>query len=223
MVECLLPSTLQQMKLGLPKLWQPKFIPSRPAAALKSPPNAIGRMQNAQRIEGFNDEIGDCLPTGVVNGVIDFLVRQGVPMSVVPNSLARDLYIAAAGYVLGDPSTDNGTDPDQFWAWWMQNPILGRKLKGPPALIDPRNDYAVKGALEDEGWLGLVLDLTVEQQNQIIWSATPTAPPWGFHYVNCDGYAGPYTATSWGLEKQIEETFFDSNQVVQVYKFTLIQ
>lgn len=222
MVECLLPSTLQQMKLGLPKLWQPKLIPARAAASLAVPPNAFGRMQTAQRIEGFNMSIGDCMPTGIINGVIDFLVRRGVPMSTVPNVLAQDVYSDVTGYVKGDPSTDNGTDPDQLFAWWKINPILGWKLNT-VTLIDPRNDYLVKGRISAIGWLGLVLNLTLDQQNQIVWAASPSAPPWGFHYVNVDGYDGPYTATSWGLEQFIDESLFDCGQVVQVYEFTLTQ
>jgi len=222
MVECLLPSTLQMMKLGLPKLWKPKLIPARPAINLAVPPNAFGRMQNAQRIEGFNMSIGDCMPTGIINGVIDFLVRRGTPMSIVPNVLAQDVYSAVTGYVKGDPSTDNGTDPDQFFAWWKVNPILGWKLNT-VTLIDPRNDYLVKGRLSAVGWLGAVLDLTVDQQNQIVWSASPSAPQWGYHYVNVDGYDGPYTATSWGLEQFIDESFFDGGQVAQVYENTITQ
>lgn len=223
MVEMLLPDHLRQMKLGMPKLWTPKFIPVHAAVGLQPPPLAYGRQQNAQRIEGFNDTIGDCMPTGIINGVIDFLALRGTPMSTVPNSLAQDIYSDVTGYVAGDASTDNGTDPDQMWAWWMQHPILGWKLSAPPGLVDPRNDWAVKTALNADGFIGLVLALALEQQNELIWTATGRPGSWGYHYVNCDGYDGPYTATSWGLEKQIDESFFDGGFVAQVYKFTLTQ
>jgi hypothetical protein len=218
-----LPDQYAAMKLGIHKSWVPKNgLRTVTRSTPLSPAIAYGRIQGTQRIEGFNDSVGDCMPTGIINGVIDFLAVQGAPMSTVPNSLALDIYSDVTGYVNGDPTTDNGTDPDQFFAWWKQNPILGWKLST-VNLIDPKNENEVKNVIEGVGFAGLVLDLTVAQQNQIIWDATPQDPPWGYHYVNADGYDGPYTATSWGLEKLVNQSFFDAGQVVQVYEYILTQ
>jgi hypothetical protein len=217
-----LPDQYAAMKLGIHKAWAPQLFQNTIRPALALPPAAYGRIQTAQRIEGFNDTVGDCMPTGVINGVIDFLVAQGAPMSVVPNQLALDIYSDVTGYIAGNPATDLGTNPDQFFAWWKLNPILGQKLSL-VNLIDPRNEMAVKNVIEGVKFVGLVLDLTVAQQNQIVWDATSRAPQWGYHYVNGDGYDGPYTATSWGLEKLINQSMFDDGQVIQVYEYILTQ
>lgn len=216
------PSQAAFMKLGLPKLWVPKHFQTRYTAVMAPPPDAYGRIQDAQRLEGFNDEIGDCVPVGIINGVIDFIYRHVGPLaSLVPNQLAKDVYSAVTGYKDGDPATDNGTDPDQMFAWWAQNDILGWKLKN-VTLIDPRNDDAVKRSVSSVGFNGLVSALAIEQQNEVIWMGNGTPGTWGYHYTNCDGYDGPYTATSWGLEKLVDQSFFDGGFVKQVYQYDLV-
>jgi hypothetical protein len=218
------PAEQAMMKLGLHAKWSPQSPKLYPSLGdLNAPLNAWSRLVSVQRLNGFNSDIGDCVPTGCINGVLDWLGARGIIPPLVPNQLAKDLYKAVGDYVDGDPSTDNGVDPDRMWAWWMQNAILGCKLKEPPILIDPRNEWAVRKAIQNHGFIGTIASLALEQQNEIIWTALGTPGTWGLHYLNIDGFDGPYTATSWGYEKQIDQSYFDSGFIKQVYEFTLIQ
>jgi hypothetical protein len=107
-----------RMKLGMKKGWA--LHPPTPVAvkvqadlalarAQAPPPLSYGRLMAVKRVDGFNDIIGDCVQTGIVNYMGAILGRQGI-YTPIPDQLPLEIYKASTGYN-GDASTDQGTDP----------------------------------------------------------------------------------------------------------------
>lgn len=200
------------LRLGVHKDWQRPVWTPHDGAVTYTAPNAFSRIISSPRVAGHNDLIGDCVPTMACNAIQGFLSRQGndTPIS---DDVAVQVYSAVTGYVPGDSFTDQGTNPDQFFAWWKQNPIAGHKLVSNTA-VNFADEAAIKHAIAAFYGVSLVLDLAVEQQEETIWTANGTPGTWGGHSIWADQYDGLCGCTSWGAEKLIDWSLFSKGFVI---------
>jgi len=216
------PNQLAGMKLGVHKDWTPiSQVPAKPLPMAELAPAAYGRNYFTRRIKGFNDLYGDCVPVACCNVVQTLLGRRGV-WAPINGQVPLDIYSVVTGFNKADPTTDNGTDPNQMLAWWKVNSIEGYRLNS-FSLINPKDDITYHAAIARRGAVLAIVNLAVEQQNQLMWSAAGTPGTWGMHCICLDQYVGPAGSTSWGEEKWIDRSFFDNGFVVQIYELEVIE
>jgi hypothetical protein len=116
---------------------------------------------------------------------------------------ALQIYSAITGYVPGDPSTDQGTDPDTACAYWQNTGLLGDKIAG-YANVDITNLDLIKFAIATFGGAGLAFDVPNYIMNVPAggdWSETPGADTTieGGHEVYLVGYGRKgFRVVSWG-------------------------
>ena len=113
------------------------------------------------------------------------------------------------GYVVGDDSTDNGTDMVQACQWWKDSGFLGHKIKG-FAQVAPTN---VPLAAYIFGTVGIGVTLTQAQIDQFDhaepWNVVSGSQELGGHYVpvigrNAHGYL---ICVTWGRIQTIMPEF----------------
>lgn len=216
----MLPSDYALLPLGIHESWKPQPAPENAAASLTEP-RARSRIVDTHRVLGFNNKIGTCFQDLMLNAVQTELAAKGV-MSPIPDDLAVQLYRAQTGYDPADPSTDQGTNPDAAFAWWLENAIMGYKLKAPPRLLNPQDQFAVHAGIARSKYIGLIVNLGLAQQNQIVWAGEGTPGGWGPHAVLADQNDGPTGSTSWGAEKWIANSFYARGFVLSAYEFKLV-
>lgn len=210
----LLPNKLAKMKLGLKEGWKrPQLVG---VSDENPPPEAYSRIMSAPRVQGHNDLIGDCFPTACCNAVQTLLARAG-STTQIPDDAATLAYSGMTGYTPQNALSDQGTDPSVGFNWWLNNPICGFKLKS-VIDIDPKNLTSMRKTTILSGGVLLCVNLALEQQNQIVWTASGRAGTWGGHAIWMDSFEGPYDfVTSWGEERGIDRSFFDGNFVTAAY------
>lgn len=180
---------------------------------------AWSRIVGTPRICAGNDRIGDCAIVAAINAVQTRLSLQG-NFTPIPDALGPQIYSAVTGYVPGVASTDNGTDPEQLFAWWRDNAIAGYKLRD-FTRINPANVNAIRNAIVSFGAY-LCLDLTDVQEQSREW--LPTGNHIGGHAVWGDAYSDRNIgATSWGEEVAIDQTTFTTpGYVAMAYSLDLV-
>lgn len=216
----MLPHQYAAMPMGVHHAWAPKTAPETVGLVLPEPP-ARSRIIGTNRVLGDNNKIGSCVPTMCVNAVQTLLSRQGNE-TPLPDDLAVQAYSAVTGYNPADPATDQGTDPEQMFEWWLNNPIAGFKLKAAPRLLNPLDQFGVHAGIARSGWVGLILNLSTNQQNEITFIGDGVAGSWGRHAVLADQNDGPTGTTCWGAEKWIANSFFANGYVLAAYEFDLV-
>lgn len=208
------------LPMGIHEKWVPKTVPESVGLALPEPP-ARSRIVGTHRVLGFNNKIGTCVQDMILNAIQTHLSLNGI-MSPIPDELAVQIYRAVTGYDPNDPSTDRGTDPDEMFAWWLENPIAGFKLKAPPRLLNPKDQFGIHASIARSKWVGLILNLSLTQQNQITWTGEGDPGSWGKHAVLADQNDGPTGSSCWGAEKWIANSFYARGFVLAAYEFALI-
>jgi len=145
-----------------------------------------------------------------MNAIVTQLGRVGEKFEVTDED-ALELYERQGGYVLGDPTTDRGTDPVALFDYWRNNVVAGTILYS-VARVDHTSEAEVRGTIVSTGGVYLTLNLSIDQQNQRVWMPGPNPPgSWSGHAVWADGYSGEYTAiTSWGEEEWIDRSYFET-------------
>lgn len=93
--------------------------------SLPDPPTSInyGGLASSSLAQIYdNDTLGDCVIAcmGHVEGILTGNANGGNPL-ILSNSEVISLYSAISGYVPGNPSTDNGCDPQTALNYWQQN------------------------------------------------------------------------------------------------------
>jgi len=216
------PADYARMKLGVHKNWSPVAPAQRVAAAPQKtlPPFAYSRVMPTPRVLGHNDLVGDCVPTGCCQAVQTLLGRAGnfTPLS---NDLPLAIYSEVTGYNPAEPNTDQGTDPNAMFDWWKQNAIAGYRLAG--ATVIDIADYALESAVAENGFVCGVVALSLEQQNQIDWTAAGTPGSWGMHFIVFDQYDGDTGFTKWGSSGWLDGSMFTQGFVQQLYVLELAQ
>jgi hypothetical protein len=214
-----LPHQLAAMKLGCRWQGAPRAVSRRVATVM--PPAAYSRIMGTPRVEGHNDQIGDCVETAACNAVQTEMARVGIAGPQISNDLAVSLYSQITGYTALNPASDRGTDPNALFGWWRQNPIAGYRL-AQVTPIDPQSEADIRHVVSSAGGIFLVLALGLAQQNQLVWTAAGTPGSWGYHAVWADDYDGALTTcTSWGEAKPMARGFFAAGFVVAAYALEL--
>jgi len=210
----ILPDRLAKMKLGLKDPWEKPVVGG--VSDTNPPPGAYSRIMSAPRVTGHNDKIGDCFPTACCNAVQTLLARSG-NSRVVADDDATLAYSGMAGYNPAVPSSDQGTNPQAGFNWWLNNDIAGFRLKS-VIDIDPKNLTSMRKTTILSGGVLLCVNLAVENQNQIVWTAAGTPGSWGAHAIWMDSFEGSYDfVTSWGEERGIDRSFFYGDFVLAAY------
>ena len=97
---------------------------------------------------------GDCVIAYMLHQIMiwNAVAHAGTPVSFTDDQ-AIQTYSAITGYVPGDPSTDNGTDPDTALNYWQQTPLFGHKIAG-YVNLDITNIDQLKFAIATFGGIG---------------------------------------------------------------------
>lgn len=219
----LLPHQLARMKLGCRV--QPGGLPapSVGAGAVPVVPGAYGRLISTPRVQGHNDIYGDCVETMAANAAQTALGRAGVG-TPISNNYPEGLYRKLTGFRPGDPASDRGTNPAQLFDWWERNVIAGYRLAG-VTRYEPQAEALIRQAIVETGGVALIVELSVEQQNQRVWMPAGTPGSWGVHAIWADSYDGGLTfATSWGEMTPIDRSYFEApGFVVAAFRLDLVK
>jgi hypothetical protein len=187
-----------------PRLRLAKYLPRMPVEPPSSVDYSGPAATSLANILG-NDALGDCV---IAAGYHIVGVETGnagkVWTPTMPQVLAD--YGAIGGYVPGDPSTDQGSDPVAALNYWTEHGFgNGTKLVGSLA-VDPSNRLEVMVALYlfENLFIGFELPNAwvnpFPSDSGFMWDTAGDPNPNQGHQVMSTGYgaAGP-TIDSWGL------------------------
>ncbi|WP_298162273.1 hypothetical protein [Acidocella sp.] len=179
-------------------------------AALPRAPSRLlpawSRIVRTPRVLGHNDKVGDCVIVAGFNAVQTALARRG-NFTSLPEDLPVRIYSSLTGYVPGDESTDNGTDPEMFLAWWKVNAIAGYRL-GRFIRLNPADVDGIRNAVAGLGCY-LCVELSTANEEQAVWRPDGFAGSWGGHAVWADEYeAADIGVCSWGGGYGIDGAYF---------------
>ncbi len=137
-----------------------------------------------------NDQIGDCVIAAIYHAIMHMHKGAGkpIPSPDVLTALTVKVYSAITGYVPGDPSSDNGTDPTQAWTYWRKHgvpwpdpsgAISEHKIIG-SAQVLPHDGMNLKRGIYEFDCVGLSLNLPLAWQRMGVWDAggDPASPQW---------------------------------------------
>lgn len=130
-----------------------------------------------------NDSAGDCVFAAFGHAVMLWTAAAG-KLRQVSAADALAAYSAVTGYVPGDPSTDNGTDPQAALQWWLQRGlVLGGELDRIAGFcsVSPTRDDESKWAIWRLGLVnsGLALPSAIQPafaDNKVVWDIPPGQP-----------------------------------------------
>ncbi len=136
-------------------------------------------------------------------------------MDVVTDAEALWMYENWAGYVPGDPSTDQGANEQTILTNWMKGgfPDTGT-IDHLSAFIeiDPRNLNDVRQAIYDCGlvYIGFEVPISLENNDAPIWKIVPgQSQIVGGHAIVLTGYdATTFSLISWGKKYKMTTKFF---------------
>lgn len=168
-----------------------------------------------------NDRLGDCVFAAKGHIIQAWTAATG-SMFTLPDEIIISYYSKWAGYVPGDPNTDNGAVILDTLNQWRKEPFFDISLKG-FADPDPQNAEHIRqsiayfGAVE----IGLALPKTAASQldSGEIWdvSGNPyrdrNAKPysWGAHDVAVLGYHPDYLeCVTWGARQKMTWRFWQT-------------
>lgn len=176
-------------------------LPSRPAARDWS--EIDGSFLAYQMFR--NDDLGDCVFASMGNSQITQSANSGVEVAITDDEVV-DAYRRLGGYVLGDPSTDNGANMLAVGMRCLGGELVaGRKLRAFVA-IDPKDDDMMAAAAEFFGGLWLGWDLPLAWQGADVWDVAPDGSTsgkwakrsWGGHATHAPAYSpGMNELTTW--------------------------
>ena len=193
---------------------------SLPMAATQLLP-AYSRIIGTPRIEGGNQQIGDCVIVAGFNALQTHLAMNG-NFSPLPNDLPPQIYSEITGYVPGNEATDNGTDPVAFLTWWQDNAICGYKLDSTTRL-NPADEYGIRNSISNGAVRGVYLCVTLTDLNMNEDEWVPGGENVGGHAIWGDSYEALDTGvTSWGLERTINHSFFAVGQCLAAWGLNIV-
>ena len=152
-----------------------------------------------------NDTVGDCVIARLLHQIMALFAVANAGMSkVFTTDQAIQVYSAITGYVPGDPSTDNGTDPDAACEYWKTTGIFGDKIAG-YVNVDITNIDLIRSSLYLFGGVGFALDVPAYVMQVPAggdWSEPSTSVDTtikGGHEVYLCGYGrNGFRCVSWG-------------------------
>jgi len=184
--------------------------------ALPTPPAVFGHQQIVSEWGMLgNDQVGDCVIAGGMHETMLWTLLGDAPDAEFSTQLALDTYGAIAGYDPGDPSTDQGTDPD-----------AAAKYRRKTGLTDTAgivHRIAAYVAVKPEhvpvatwlfGAVGVCVQVPASAMDQFDrgepWDVVEGSQIEGGHYVPCVGRAnGNFLVVTWGRVQPVTPAFMD--------------
>lgn len=167
-----------------------------------------------------NDMLGDCVIAGVYHLEMNWqaVVNAGTPLVPTDEQAIAD-YAAVAGYVPGDPSTDNGTNMLDAMHYGLRKGYAGRPTWQTFATLDIHNVDQIKAATYLFGGVPLgfsVPQSMIDEMNQGLeptFKFVPNDKPSGEgHCITALGYGrGGFAACSWGKIFRVSWDFWLAN------------
>jgi hypothetical protein len=160
----------------------------------------------------LNDQLGDCTIAGCGHAVQAWTAANGNELTL-PDSVILSYYETWDGYVLGDPSTDQGGVEVNVLNNWRKYGFgyrkghVGSDILYAYADPSPGNVTHIKQAISLFGGVYIGIELPITAQSQTIWDVVgnpqtdPNSAPgsWGGHCVWVLGYDANYlTCVTWG-------------------------
>lgn len=96
-------------------------------SVISPPPDAAAWGKEGRYGMLGNDTVGNCVVAGMYHTTQDWIEDNGGTFDPTTDD-ALATYSALTGYVPGDESTDQGTDPVQAMEYWKNTGILGHKI-----------------------------------------------------------------------------------------------
>lgn len=178
---------------------------SLPAASLHYPWGMLG-----------NDTVGDCVEAGMLHAEESYRLRNGGWPRPWQTHNAISLYSTLGGYVAGDESTDQGTDPVAACKYWQSPGIFGHELAG-FGVLDPTSPH-IRRAMWEFGAVLFAIALPTSAQPQgVNWRyagnthGQNAVGSWGGHLVAGMGYtASVLQFISWAELGDMDNPFADA-------------
>jgi hypothetical protein len=141
-----------------------------------------------------NDTLGDCVEAASGH-MIELWQSLTAPAAPIPTQAQIiSAYSGAAGYISGDPNTDQGTDMLTFLNYWRKTGVAGNRIFAYVSL-KPGNLTELKQAifLFGAAMIGVALPITAQSQPTgwtVPGSTTGDGAPgsWGGHCIPVVGY-----------------------------------
>jgi hypothetical protein len=190
-------------------------------SVLPAPPAEFGHDGLVKSPWGMlgNDAAGDCVWAGGAHETMVWNAEAGIVVSFDDTCVLSD-YSAVTGYVVGDDSTDQGTD--------MQTAAAYRKATGLLAADGTRHKVGAyleieAGNLEEHltaaylfGAVGIGITFPDSAMDQFNagqpWSVVTGSTIEGGHYVPfLARRAGMFVVVTWAAEQQMQDSFFAAN------------
>jgi len=160
----------------------------------------------------LNDQIGDCVIAAMGHMLEQWTTYADGSPYIPTNQQILDAYRDISGYVLGDPSTDNGCDLLTSLSYWRKTGLSYHKIAA-FAEIHTLEELHQAVYLFGNAIIGLALPQTAQDQTQ--WFIDDTDPAlsvpgsWGGHCVPIVGYdENLETCISWGGKLSMTPNFF---------------
>ncbi len=101
----------------------------KPGLELPVPPDSVDYTAKVTQPWGMdlNDSLGDCVLAAAAHCEMAW-TANGTGLYVPPDADVLSAYEAVGGYIPGDPSTDQGTDPLSALTYWRDTGISGHKI-----------------------------------------------------------------------------------------------
>jgi hypothetical protein len=166
-----------------------------------------------------NDRYGDCVWAGAAHETMLYNKEAGGTVTFTEADVLAD-YAAVTGFVLGDPSTDQGSDVQDAAAYRRKTGVIDSNGKrhtiAAYLALEPSNLNHLLTAAYLFSAVGIGLNLpasAIDQAKQgTIWDVVPGSPTEGGHYIPLVGRLtdGLLVGVSWGRQQLFTERFFQT-------------
>lgn len=182
--------------------------------AIIQPPPSAQSWTNASRVYGMlgNNKVGNCVEAAIFHALQDEIEDNGAIYQPT-DADAIGLYSTLTGYVPGDESTDQGTNPAQALTYWQNIGIAGHKISG-YVQIDGTNLTELQCGIWLFGTVFFAWDVPAYAMDQFSagenFDIDPTgdATIQGGHETPMNGYDGTlFNLVTWGKETGMTAAF----------------
>jgi hypothetical protein len=205
-----LPAQPARKRLLLKPALGPLGLPTAPPSVDYSHIPSIGMLAN--------DRLGDCVPAGMGHVVEqDTQYASGVEQ-VVTDDATIDVYSAVAGYVRGNPSTDQGTVVQDALDYWRKQGVFpdssGRLHKiAAFAAVDLTDWNEIENAVNAFGQVIIGFNFPDSAMDQFNagqpWTVVKGSPLDGGHCVVLVGYDADWLyVLTWGQVQKMARAFW---------------
>jgi hypothetical protein len=153
-----------------------------------------------------NSELGDCTAAGVAH-LIALLSGSGGAPAVITAAETINFYSLSTGYVIGDPSTDQGGDEVSVLTYWANHGFDGQgahKIAG-SMVVDPSNPALLKACAYYFGnlYFGLEIAKGASEAPGFVWGPGTPNPLAGHCVVGTGGTLTGIPVDSWGEKGEL--------------------